>query len=333
MINQKALSLSFREFRSTDYDRLVEIYNANYPDYAASVVEQRARDESIDPNRYLLRRLTCLDASSGDVVGFGGISHVLDMFHPQKYMISIWVDPARHSTGIGGAIYDRLDRELKDLNALVVWTRNKEDLPQHREFFERRGFHAKSKAWESRLDLMTFDPTPFQEYHRQSEEGGISFHTLQEELGSGQNSLREIHRLVQDVVADMPSVAPFTPVPYQQWEKLELNNPTLLPEGYVIAKRGPEYLGLSIVYSIDKEPRNLSQGDTGVRREYRGRGIATALKLKVIDFGKRSGYEKLKTWNDSTNAAMLAINTKLGFKRHVGWITMEKTLRVENQHA
>src|SRR2546427_4633466 len=31
----------------------------------------------------------------------------------------------------------------------------------------------------------------------------------------------------------------------------------------------------------------LVQGNTGVRREYRGRGIAVALKLGVIDFARR----------------------------------------------
>ena len=36
--------------------------------------------------------------------------------------------------------------------------------------------------------------------------------------------------------------------------------------------------------------------------------------------------EKVKTWNASDNAPMQAVNTKLGFKREVGWITMEKNL-------
>ena len=61
-------------------------------------------------------------------------------------------------------------------------------------------------------------------------------------------------------------------------------------------------------------------------REYRGRGIAVSLKLSVLDFAKREGYERVKTWNDSTNAAMLGINMMLGFKRQVGWIIFEKKL-------
>ncbi len=51
-----------------------------------------------------------------------------------------------------------------------------------------------------------------------------------------------------------------------------------------------------------------------------------ALKLKGIDFAKRSGYDTIETMNASNNAPMLALNTKLGFKRQVGWISMEKDL-------
>jgi len=94
----------------------------------------------------------------------------------------------------------------------------------------------------------------------------------------------------------------------------------------MIAKDGSKYVGLSTVWRLDQEPRGLVQGNTGVRREYRGRGIAVALKLKVIDFARRNGYEKMKTWNASNNAPMLAVNAKLGFKRGVGWITLEKDL-------
>src|SRR5690349_5373098 len=129
MINQRTMFVAFREFRSSDYDRLIEIYNANYPDYATSLAEQRARDESIDTTKYLLRRFTCLDTSSGDIVGFGQISHVLDMFHPRKFTVRIWVDPEHHRNGIGAAIYDRLIQESRDLGAIVLWTTNKEDLP------------------------------------------------------------------------------------------------------------------------------------------------------------------------------------------------------------
>jgi len=324
MSGQRTLSLEMREFDPIEYPRLLEIYNANYPDYARSVDEWRARDESVDRSKYYLQRYAFLERDA--IVGFGEISHVTDMFHPHKLWINILVDPPSQGKGIGSSIYKRLSDELGKLNAIAAWAGSKEDLPQLTRFYQKRGFAEKMKAWESRLDVRSIDLTRFQEYPERALRHGITFTNLAAERQNDQDSLRKLHELVQLISADMPSPAPFTPISFEQWKAFELKNPSLLPEGYMIAKDGSQYVGLSTVWRLEQEPRGLVQGNTGVRREYRGRGIAVALKLKVIDFAKRNSYEKVKTWNASNNAPMLAVNTKLGFKRGVGWITLEKEL-------
>jgi mycothiol synthase len=326
MSSQRTLSLSFRDFGSADYERLEEIYNANYPEYRVSAAEQRARDDSIDKSKYLMRRFVCVDNRTDATIGFGQIANVLDMYHPRKFMVNIYVDPQYQRMGVGGATFDRLLDELMDLNAEVAWTMNREDLHFQREFFERRGFDERRRDWESRLDLSTFKPEKFHGDLSRVAQQGINFRTLTEELQHGETSLRKLHDLVQHIAADMPRQADFTPLSYDQWKTLLSKSPRLLPEGYVIAKDGPESVGMSNLLRNEKMPRTLSQDDTGVRREYRGRGIATALKIKVIEFARKNGYESIETWNDSTNAAMLAVNAKLGFKKHIGWILLEKVL-------
>ncbi len=330
MSGQRTLSLGFGEFHPSSYERLVGIYNANYPDYPISVAERRSRDESLDRTKYLLKRFECIDLEQDQIVGFGDVMNLPDMYHPRKFMAGILVDPQQQGRGIGRAIYSRLNEELVRLNAMLVWAMSKEDLPRRIEFFQRRGFSEKSRIWESRLDLTTTDPAKFAGYVEKSLNQGITFTTLAKEQPQGQGSLRKIHELVQLIWADMPREAPFTPLSFEQWESFSLKNPQLLPENYFIAKDGPSYVGMSNAFRIDTEPGVLQQDDTGVIREYRGRGIATALKLKVIEYGKRNGYHRVKTWNDSVNAPMLAVNTKLGFKRQVGWIMMEKILRSES---
>ena len=327
MNNQRTLSLTFREFGPADYQRYVEILNANFPDYLVSVAEQRSRDESVDRSKYLLKRFACLDDRTDTIVGFGRIGNVLDTYHPQKFMINIYVDPQYQRMGVGGAIFDKLSDELTDLDAEVAWTMNKEDLSGQREFFQKRGFMEKRRDWESRLDLPAFQPEKFRGYETKMAEQGISFTTLAEVMRAGDDSMRKLHDLVQHIVADMPRQADFTPVPYDQWKTLLSNSPRIVPEGFLIARHGSEFVGESDVLRNERAPRTLSQGDTGVRREFRGRGIATALKLRVIEFAKNNGYETIETWNDSTNAAMLAVNTKLGFERRIGWILMEKILK------
>ena len=330
MSRQRTLSLGLREFHPGDYERFVRVYNANYPDYTVSVAERRNRDEGLDRTKYLLRRFACTDLEADEIVGFGEIAHLADMFHPRKFMANILVDPEHQGRGVGRTIYERLSEELASQDAILVWAMSMEDLPRRIEFFHRRGFSEKTRSWESRLDLSNANPARFEGYIAQASKQGITFTTLAEEQRHGQEALRKIHELVQLINGDMPREAAFTPLSYDQWEALSLRNPRLLPEGYMIAKDGSNYVGMSNVLRSDTEPKILYQDDTGVRREYRGRGIATALKLKVIEFGKKNGYVMVKTWNDSTNAPMLAVNTKLGFKRQVGLIMMEKILRAES---
>jgi mycothiol synthase len=330
MSEQSTLSLSLRDFHPSNYERLVAIYSANYPDYTLSSAELRSRDESVDRTKYLLRRFECVDLEQDRIVGYGQIINVPDMYHPRKFTANILVEPEQQCRGIGRAIYNRLCEELAQRNAILVWTTVKEDLAKRIEFFHRRGFVERTRNWESRLDLSTANTAPFQGYMDKLLREGITFTTLAQEQRYGEDSLRKIHELVQLIQADMPREAEFTPLSYEDWVTYSMKNPQLLPEGYIIAKDGPKYVGMSDVHRIDTEPGVLQQDDTGVIRDYRGRGIATALKLKVTEFGQKNGYRMIKTWNDSVNAAMLAVNVKLGFKRQVGWILMEKSLRPES---
>ncbi|MBE2224121.1 MAG: GNAT family N-acetyltransferase [Anaerolineae bacterium] len=64
-------------------------------------------------------------------------------------------------------------------------------------------------------------------------------------------------------------------------------------------------------------------GVTTVRREYRRRGIATALKVHIIRFAQENGVQEIFTGNDSQNP-MYQLNLKLGFKSQPSWVRVEK---------
>ncbi|MBS3782349.1 MAG: GNAT family N-acetyltransferase, partial [Candidatus Thermoplasmatota archaeon] len=66
---------------------------------------------------------------------------------------------------------------------------------------------------------------------------------------------------------------------------------------------------------------------TGVKQEYRGNGIATAMKVKTIKVATDKGFSKITTENETNNEAMLYINQKLGFEKKPAWISYEKVLQ------
>ena len=67
---------------------------------------------------------------------------------------------------------------------------------------------------------------------------------------------------------------------------------------------------------IVRRPDGIGEHDmTAVRRAWRGRGIATALKLGTIRWAIEHGLSALETGNDEANLPMQAVNRRLGYAR------------------
>lgn len=320
------MGLKIREFLGTleDFASVVEIDNLCDPEHPYTLEEFRHDYENFDTKKYVLRYY--LAEKDGSVVGYACYHHMPHRFHPQRFWIWVAVLPEFRHQGIGSALYERILSDLRGLSAKFLHTSAWETWPETIRFLERRGFREATRSWELHLDVASFDFRPFEEYLARVEREGIVLTTLAEEKNLDPNWLQKVHELHNALMADVPSSSPFTPIPLEEFRRRMMGNPNLLPDGYFLAKKGGEYVGESFVFRLPAEPGHLSQGLTGVRREYRGRGIAMALKLKVIAYARDHGYTLIKTWNASTNAPMLAINEKLGFRRQPAWIEYVKTL-------
>ena len=73
-------------------------------------------------------------------------------------------------------------------------------------------------------------------------------------------------------------------------------------------------------------PELLEQGITGVRRAYRRMGLATALKLRTLDYAKAHGAKFIRTDNEENNP-MYQLNLDLGFRPKPGFLVYEKEFR------
>ena len=103
----------------------------------------------------------------------------------------------------------------------------------------------------------------------------------------------------------------------------------LLAEASALAldpARENAYVGMSLLYKHTALPDVLKQSFTGVLPDYRGKGIALAMKLAGIERARAMGYREIRTENDSLNAPMLRINEALGFQREAARLTFERRL-------
>lgn len=316
--------VTIRPFREQDYGAIVELGNAVYADYPWSEAEIRHWDGRYDGRRVRLERLVALEPS-GRIVGWGEFHHEPNSFDPRKLAVDITVHPAHQGRGIGGRLYDDLIRGMAPLDPVLLWSSTRETFRQSVAFLERRGFVEKRRTWESRLDVDTFDPTPFLEKASRGA-AGLTVTTVAAERERDPAWRQKLYDLDREIGEDVPRMDAFTPLPFEEHMKRLLENPSWLPEAHFLATDGDRWVAQSNMFRSDELPAVLYQGITGTRRAYRGRGLALALKLRTVDYARRHGIREIRTWNDSLNAPMLHINVALGFVRQPAWINYEKRL-------
>ena len=315
--------VTIRDFQPEDFPATVEISNLLYPDNPTTIARERFEWEHFDTKRYARHRYVAVNPS-GAVVADAGFNHMPHAFHPQRFGIWIGVHPRLQRTGVGTALYEHLLEELTSLDAIALraWTR--ETMTEAAAWLGRRGFKELQRGWESHLDLGSFDPAKFAD--RWSLPRDIAVVTLAEELAWDPEAVRTLYELDCDLAPDMPRIDPFTPPTFEVYRDWVLKSPGSEPEAIFVAKDADRYVALTELFRNDALPGVLNTGLTGVRREYRGRGLAFALKLRALDWAKRHEYGEVRTFNSTLNAPMLGINVKLGFVKQPPWITFGKDL-------
>ena len=325
MLTQR-VNARLRPFREEDYPRMVEIGVASFPDDPWTLEEARHWDASWNHARYEYLRLMAEDAA-GRAVGYGRINHIPWEFHPQTYYLNVTVDPALRQRGIGSAIYDALLGELRRRGALAVRSGvAKETMTESVAFLTRRGFAEVQRGFESRLDVAAFDIARFAGAEERVAAQGILLTTLAAERERDPEALRKAYELQQACGRDVPAVGQPTDTTFEMFVAHDIAAPTALLDAFFLAKDGDRYVGVSLLQRRLAQPEVLSQHLTGLLREYRGRGIAMALKLQTVTYARAHAYREIRTNNDSRNRPMLRINEAMGFVKEPAWITFEKRL-------
>jgi GNAT superfamily N-acetyltransferase len=326
LVRQLEVAQLIRLFTPKDYPAMLEVFNAAIPEYPLSVEEIRFEDEHADPK---CRKQRWVAERGGRVVGVGEYYQRASRYHPHKFWIDGYVHPDHQGQGIGSALYDHVTAALQSLDPLALLCVVEEDKTHSLSFIKERGWQEESRTWISRLDLNTFDSTSYAGLEAKMRAQRIEIKTFNE-LECDPDRNRKLYDLRWAIQQDVPAsggMAP-TPIDYEFFVQNYLSGPTFMPEGYFVAIQGNEYVGLSNFWGTDGR-QTIRTGLTGVRRSYRRKGIALALKLRGIAYAKKQGYAMIETNNASSNRPMLAINERLGFVKQPAVIVFMKVLKAE----
>ena len=140
----------------------------------------------------------------------------------------------------------------------------------------------------------------------------MRFFSLADLPGVAEAEKRTLYEINRAAALDNPGNEGAFP-PFEQFCKYVFEAAWYRPHGQILAAADDRWVGLAAV-AFYPEQGYAYNAFTGVAPEYRGRGLAQALKLLAIRQAVADGARYIRTDNDSRNAPMLAINRKLGYQ-------------------
>jgi GNAT superfamily N-acetyltransferase len=228
--------------------------------------------------------------------------------------VSAWVvtDAEHRRRGHGRTMMAAVDETLAERRPAEVRTAVRDDDPESRAWAERRGFTPFDHTFRSRLDLDAFDPAPHRGAIERAEADGLRF----VRFGPDDDPDRLFELFVR-LFRDVPDQAQPPDRAYFQREVVERDGAIS-----VLAYDGDTPAGLALLLPLgDDEYLNAL---TGVVPEYRGHGLARALKVVSGEAAREAGRRYLVTNNNARNAPMLAVNDALGFERESGTLHLRR---------
>jgi GNAT superfamily N-acetyltransferase len=282
--------------------RSLDVYNAVWPHEAVTMDEVRHFKAA------MVDHVDLVAWKDGEAVG-SGFAAIMPQ-RPELPHVLLTVLPEARGNGVGTALYGGISdwargHGLDELEAVV----SDED-PDSLGFAERRGFTEDHREKGVALRLAEIDPPAVEP------PDGIEIVSWAErpELASG------IYEVALEASPDIPGWEDEIPEPFEDWLRNEMQGSGDKPEATFLAVAGDEVVGYAKLSLTDAQPKTAHHDLTGIKRAWRGRGIARALKATQIRWAKEHGYEELQTRNDERNAPIRHLNREFGYRPTIGRI-------------
>ena len=323
MSEKESSSFKLRLFTKNDSVGFLALKNPFYPDHTTSLESflhyENTRSEKIQHKHWVWGKDDAILCSAL-------YTQWEEIYHPHKFVIKIYVHPDHQRRGYGAFAYDFIIEKLEPLDPIKISAHIHEPHAHSVSFLENRGFENTFKECESNLDLTAYDHKLFQGDLDFVLQQGFRIVTLTEFRKEDDRADYKAWTLERDAAPDMPWTDPITIPEFDVYKKTVFSHPKFNPNSWFFALDGSRIAGLNHLWKNEIDG-GINTGLTAVRREYRRRGVATALKHTSLSWAKNNGYKWIRTDNAAINKGMLSINIRAGFKFMPAWLLFEKFLK------
>lgn len=308
------MSVIIREATEADYPAMSGIWNEVYPARASSVevFTREIQDALASPLGLHWRHWVAERA--GQVVAYASVEQYAGLYHTDRYHAGVMVLPGARQQGIGGALARVVQEHLQQRGAREVLAGHYESDMAAPGLLARYGLQEVQRYFDGHLDLTSFDFQAWQEKLALPDSLRlVSFADLKREVGD-EEAIHVYYDLYTDTVRDVPAPGERTMPTLERFEK-RLQNEHFRPDGVLLAltPEGQAVAFTELWTSENDDPHCLNIGFTCTRREWRGKGLALALKLHAMRDAQHEGFRRITTNAESGNAPMLSLNNRLGF--------------------
>jgi GNAT superfamily N-acetyltransferase len=237
----------------------------------------------------------------------------------ERYWLGIWVAPQAREQGIGSALYDAISAAARAAGKTGFQTELSEAYISGHRFLANRGFVETDRNKMVRLELAGLAAPVVPAVP------GIRLVTLAErpDLVTG------VHATAIEAFPDIPGEdEPIDAGTLEAFVARDVDRTGIPKDAFHVAVdiATGEVAGYASLMFSAGSTTEAYHDMTAVRRAYRGRGIATALKRATIAWAIEHGLEALDTGNDEDNAPMRAVNAALGYRPVPDWIGLQGPL-------
>jgi GNAT superfamily N-acetyltransferase len=282
----------------------LDLVSSLYPNRAMLLEEVREIEAAV-PDQARFQAL-----EEGRIVGTASIMAEPRLRERRGAHASIVAARDERGRGVGTGLYRALSewaraRELEELEGAV-----KQGEDESLRWVERRGFAETARESMLTLELAAIEAPAV------DPPNGVEIVSWagRPELVDG------MYEVALEAYPDIPGNEDDAMESFEEWLTHDMTGPGDLPEATFVALAVDEVVGFA-KFSLTRAQPTIAWHDvTGVKRAWRGRGIAGALKRAEIAWAKEQGYERLQTMNEERNAPIRKLNERYGYRLAPGRI-------------